>query len=156
MSKHILTYVQQLNLPSPPQNILDIVNKNYNIQKQHLNLKNDKEKIEQIWSEGYNIEVDNWCKNNICKDVHYSFQLTTNLNKHIDVGTKIKLIYFVDTGGDNVFTEFYSDDNKQMLQSVQLNSHKWYALKTDVNHAVRGVEKFKTRFSIVGRLFFNI
>lgn len=156
MSRFLSTHVQQLNLPSPTKNILDIVNENYIIQRQHFNLKTNKQKIEQIWSEGYNLEVDNWCKNNICKDVHYSFQLTTNLNQHTDIGTKVKLIYFVDTGGDNVFTEFHSDDNKQILQSVKLDSHKWYALKTDVNHSVRGVEKSKTRFSIVGRLFFNI
>lgn len=153
MTKYIYSYAQQLNLPTPPQKILDIVNQNYVLQKQHYNLKTDNEKLQYTWAEGYNIEVDNWCKNNVCKDVHYSFQLTTNLDSHIDFGTKVKLIYFVDTGGDNVFTEFHSNDNKKILQSVQLDSHKWYALNTSINHSVRGVDKSRTRFSIVGRLF---
>ena len=83
----------------------------------------------------------------------FYFQLTTNLDVHVDVGSDVKLIYFVDTGGDNVFTEFYSNDGKKLLQSIQLVSHKWYALKTSINHSVRGVDKSRTRFSIVGRLF---
>jgi hypothetical protein len=153
MTTHIYYYAQQLNLPLPPQKILDIVNQNYILQKQHYNLKTDDEKLQYTYAQGYNAEVNTWCQNNVCKDIRFYFQLTTNLDIHVDAGSDVKLIYFVDTGGDNVFTEFYSNDGKKLLQSIQLVSHKWYALKTSINHSVRGVDKSRTRFSIVGRLF---
>ena len=79
--------------------------------------------------------------------------MTTNHHVHMDKGTKTKFIYLLETGGDNVVTNFYDDDQKTIVDSVVLEPHRWCILKVDAYHSVAGVENGKTRFAITGKIF---
>jgi hypothetical protein len=106
------------------------------------------------WSNSFNQEINQWCQENICADMYWGFQIIRgNLITHIDRETTVKFVYLLDTGGDNVVTSFYADDNTTVIDSVVLEAHRWHILKVDVPHGVTGVNADRTRFSITGKIF---
>ena len=141
-------YVRYLNFPQLPDYILQKINFNFDQYESKSPGRN------YVWTDSFNQEIDEWCKQNICEDMYWAFQIITGeLPMHQDKGTKVKMIYLLDTGGPDVYTEFYSDDQTTLLQSVKLELHRWHIMKVDVFHRVTGVESGKTRFSITGRIF---
>ena len=142
-------YYRYLNLPSVPKDIF--VNYNFDeYEKKVQGLTNPG----YVWTDSFNYSIDKWCKENICADVYFAFQIIkTDIDIHIDNQTKIKFLYILETGGDNVITEWYSEDKKTVVNSVVLEPNKWCMIKVDSPHSVKNVESGKTRFSITGRLF---
>ena len=141
-------YIRYLNLPVIPNNIIDSINRNYDEYKKVTH------KETYTWSDSFNKEINEWCQNNICNSMYWGFQfITGDMFLHKDVGTLIKLNCLVDTGGNNVSTEFYEDDQTTLLDSVIIEPHKWHILKADTYHCVKNVEVGQTRFSITGRIF---
>lgn len=143
-------YVRQINLPNITQDLLEKLPRTfdaYDTGKKYL-VPN------YAWSDRDNADIDQWCKANVCGSMYWAFQIITgDMTLHKDNGTKIKLLYLVETGGPSVWTEFFADDQTTLLQRACLEKDRWYAMKVDVYHRVIGVQSGQTRLAITGRLF---
>lgn len=147
MSQYFFRYI---NLPKIPKKILDKINYNFEEYKTQINEGNGL----YIWSESFNVEINKWCRENICSNATFAFQIIrANLPMHIDYVSKVKFHYILDAGGDKVTTNFYDSDAKTLLESVVLKEHSWHILKVDGYHDVTGIENNRTRFAITALLF---
>jgi len=142
-------YYRYLNLPSIPKDIF--INYNFDeYEKKVQGLINPG----YVWTDSFNNDIDKWCKENVCADMYFAFQIIkTDISVHIDNQTKIKFLYILETGGDNVITEWYSEDKETVIDSVIIEPNKWCMIRVDSPHSVKNVENGKTRFSITGRIF---
>lgn len=142
-------YIQYLNLPTIPQEIVDTIIQNPEVHRKATNQV--KHGDFYIWSDYNNQSLNAWCQENICAEMYFAFQM---MNKdvpiHKDNITKTKLSYLVDTGGNNVITSFY-DDNHILLDSYCIEPNRWHILKADTCHAVDNISN--VRFSITSRIF---
>lgn len=80
---------------------------------------------------------------------HHNFMYQTirdGIPIHIDTGRPGAINFILDTGGDNVQTVWYADDQTTVLESVALEPFRWHRLKVDSYHTVRNITG--TRFSI--------
>jgi hypothetical protein len=144
-------YYRYINLPKIPQSIVESINLNFDqYEKKDAGNHGDIYK----WSDSFNSEVNHWCKANICDDMWWAFQfIRGDLKPHIDVVTKYKFVYLLDTGGTDVITKWYNDDQTEIVDSVVLEPLRWHILKVDTWHSVQGVAPGQTRYSITSRLF---
>jgi hypothetical protein len=141
-------YYRYVNLPQIPQSVIDQVNFNFD------EYGEEKDKGIYTWSDSFNASVNEWCQKNICAEMYWGFQIIRgDLGLHKDNVTLTKFCYLLDTGGNNVVTEFFEDDRTTLVDSVVLKPHQWHILKVDSFHSVRGVDPGRTRFSITGRIF---
>lgn len=109
---------------------------------------------EYLWSDDFNQEIDQWGKENICPNMYFGFQIISyDLPLHKDHVTVSKLNYILDTGGENVVTEWYDDDQTTLLQSTILEPFRWHIIKADTYHTVKNVGPNKKRFAITSRIF---
>jgi hypothetical protein len=141
--------IRYLNLPSIPEDIISQLNRNFDqYQKKSSAL------IEHYtWSDSFNSEINQWCQKNICDTMYWGFQIMTgDMQIHQDFGTLTKLIYLIDAGGNNVYTNFY-DNDKNITHSYVIETNRWHILKADSYHSVIGIEPGQTRFSLTGRIF---
>ena len=91
-----------------------------------------------------------WCRENICSDMYWGIQIITgDLPAHKDIDTEVKFNYIIHSGGDNVLTNFY--DNNNLIETVNFASNAWYIMNVSVEHAVVGVKS--ARVSLTGRIF---
>ena len=142
-------YIRYFNLPLIPGRILSQINFDLDQYEKRVSAHGV-----YTWSDSFNQELDAWCKENICADMYYAFQIIRgDLPLHRDKGTKTKLIYLLQNGGDQVRTEFLDDDESTVLQSEIVPTHRWHVMKVDTLHRVIGVDPKKIRFSIVSRIF---
>lgn len=140
-----------MNLPKIPDNILALINPNFDLYE-----KKDAGRHGNIytWSDSFNQEINSWCQQNICNEMYWGFQIIRgDLKPHIDNVTQVKLTYLVDTGGPDVVTEWYDQDNVTVLDSVVLEPHRWHILKVDTPHGVKNTVTGSVRLSITGRIF---
>lgn len=115
--------------------------------------KVDRTDINYVWTDSFNDEVNQWCKEHICNDMHWGFQIISgDLPLHRDYNTLTKINYLLFTGGNSAATNFYSDDEK-LVESIIIPEYRWHILKADAIHSVTGVDPGKIRFSITGRVF---
>jgi hypothetical protein len=144
-------YYRYINLPKIPQSVIDQINLNFDqYEKKDAGYHGDDYK----WSDSFNSAVDQWCKQNICDEMWWAFQfIKGGLMPHIDIATKYKFVYLLDTGGSNVITEWYNEDRSEVVDSVVLEPFRWHMLKVDTWHSVRGVQPGQIRYSITGKLF---
>jgi hypothetical protein len=141
-------YYRYVELPKLPTELIAGINRNFD--DYEIKVQADT----YTWSNSFNQEVNAWCQKNICADLYWGFQIIRgNLITHIDRETTVKFVYLLDTGGDNVVTSFYADDNTTVIDSVVLEPHRWHILKVDAPHGVTGVDADRTRFSITGKIF---
>ena len=139
--------IRYLNLPQIPDSIVATVNYEFDQYDQTHRLGDA-----YMWSDSFNSEVNSWCKANICEDMYWGFQVISgDLPVHRDIGTEVKLIYLLETGGTNVATSFYEEDKKTITDSYVIPARKWHILQASKYHAVHNVEQ--VRFSITGRVF---
>jgi hypothetical protein len=144
-------FIRSLKLPSLPHDIQEKINWNFLEYRRKGPVYNNPN---YIWSDDFNKEVNEWCQKNVAGGVYYAFQLATkDMPTHKDKGSTTKLLYLLDTGGDNVYTEFYEEDGLTLIHDIVLVTHQWYLIKTDVNHAVKGITTPRVRFSICATLF---
>lgn len=57
---------------------------------------------------------------------------------HTDLGRSLAYNYILDTGGENIFTEFYNDSRDQLIERVEYAVGQWYLLNVSVPHQVNG------------------
>lgn len=158
-----------LNLPHIPKHIINNISKFY-ANPTNISIARDSaseyvkpndpdnpDNIPYAWTDLNNEILNEWCQNNICEDMYFAFQIIQgkngNLKMHKDKGTRQKLIYLVETGGENVVTNFYDDDKKTKKQSIVIEPNRWHIMDVTQFHEVCGIEKNKTRLSITGRVF---
>lgn len=140
--------IRYLNFPKLPDSLLEQINFNFDEYEKKVQGNN------HVWTDSFNSEVNAWCQKNICSDMYFAFQIINgNLRIHKDTGTKTKLNYLLELGGDNVITNFYEDDKVTITHSYVIESHRWHILKADSYHGVTNVEPGKYRVSISGRVF---
>ena len=143
--------VRYLNWPKLPDELVELIlsdiskNKNMSLG----DLENYK------WTTAYKTKVKAWCDANIASNLIWGVQVITgDLAIHYDYPTKVKISYIIETGGDNVLTEFYEDIEKtKPLHSLNIEPFRWHILHVCVPHQVRGVEPGKVRISLTGRIF---
>ena len=139
--------IRYLNFPRVPDSIIQSLNYNFDEYDQRNRLGDV-----YLWSDSFNKEINAWCKENICEDMHWGFQIISgDLPIHKDIGTEIKLIYLVELGGSNVLTNFYEEDKITIANSYNIEARRWHILQAEKYHSVHNVES--VRFSITGRVF---
>lgn len=145
-------YLQYINLPRIPQEILDQLPKDLN----EFKSKSDRpDSFSQYrWTDDHNEQLNQWCKENICADMYWGFQFMTNdMPKHTDHNTKTKFVYLIEPGGNEVHTRFWTDDHNTQVDDHIIKPHRWHILKVDKVHSVDGIELGSTRWSVTGRIF---
>jgi hypothetical protein len=142
-------YIQYFNLPVIPDSILKSLNFNFDEYIKKENVENH-----YWWSDSFNKEINEWGQANICPDMYFAFQAAYgDMGKHKDHNTKTKINFLISTGGSNVLTEFWSDDQETKLASYCIEPMRWHIFKSDTTHSVTNTEPGKLRFGITGRIF---
>lgn len=140
--------IRYINLPTIPQSIVGQL---------PVSIDAYEKKVEYdayVWTDSFNKEINAWCKQNICEEMYWGFQIIRgDLPQHKDVGTKIKFVYVLETGGDNVVTNFYKEDQQTITHSYIIQPNKWHILEADCYHDVQGVAHGRYRMSVTGRIF---
>ena len=78
----------------------------------------------------------------IYQSIHYDLPI------HTDAGPRLFAYnYILDTGGTNVVTSVFNDDN-ECLQSEILVARRWHRITTSKPHNVKGLEKGRIRLAI--------
>lgn len=140
--------IQYVNLPQIPQDIINQLPRDINQYKKKVDYD------VYVWTDSFNQTINEWCKKNICENMYWGFQIIQgDLPIHKDVGTKIKFVYVLETGGDHVVTNFYQEDQTTITNSYIIQPHRWHILEADRYHDVQGVESGKYRMSVTGRIF---
>jgi hypothetical protein len=62
---------------------------------------------------------------------------TQAIDLHVDLGRNTAYNYVLDTGGDNIVTEFYSADRSQLIDSIEYTTNAWYVLNVGLPHQVK-------------------
>ena len=139
-------YIQYVNLPEIPEDIILELPKDINLYQTQCNNN-------YHWTNSHNAKLNAWAQKNICSEIYFAFQIMTgDLPIHKDIDTQTKLVYLLETGGTSVFTKFW-DDNFCLLDEYIINKNKWHILKADTYHSVEGVEKDQIRWSVTARIF---
>lgn len=144
-------YIQYLNLPKIPDSIISNIPLDPEMYTTwtngYKNLNNYK------WSDLYSQELNIWCKENVCADMYFGFQMMFGHNEmHKDSGTLTKINYVITPGGSNVTTAFY-DDQSTLLDSYCIEPYRWHIFKADTYHQVKNLEPGQVRFGVTGRIF---
>jgi hypothetical protein len=106
------------------------------------------------WSSHGTEDINTWCQQNISAEMYFASQcMINNVDIHKDIGTKIKLSFILDTGGNDVVTNFYADDQITLLASYVIEPNRWHIFKADTYHQVSNITPGQVRFSITGRIF---
>jgi hypothetical protein len=156
------TYCYLDFLPQIPKNLLEHYDNNVN-NPFHVSLRNRKNNIDIDVHHITDIKLKTWLKFNICQDADSytaSFaQGTNNISSqlpHVDFSRRYTLNYILDTGGDNVLTNFYCEDgfnllrtdipdrsyqykNLNLIDSVQFEPNRWHILNTKIIHGVTNI-----------------
>lgn len=142
-------FIRHINLPKIPTDLIKELPADLSVYtNKALSFPN------YIWSETFNQKINQWCKENICPDMYWGFQIITgDLLQHKDNGTKTKFNYLISTGGDQVITTFYDDDQTTVLYEEHIPAESWHIFKADSFHDVKGINKGAVRFCVTGRIF---
>lgn len=139
-------YVRYLNLTTIPDDIIAEL-------PADINLYNKNTFQNYHWTDSFNKKLNEWAQHHICNDMYFAFQIMTgDLPIHKDIDTKTKLVYLLQSGGNNVVTKFW-DDDKNLLDTYNIEKHRWHILKVDTYHSVEGIEENKFRWSITAKIF---
>lgn len=141
-----------LNLPQIPNELIDNLSRNFDTYE--ISWSPRPEKGNYFKSKTGIDKISEWCKNNVCESAHWDFQIIKgDMPIHTDAATVSKLMYLIDTGGDNVVSEFYDLEKSKLLESVVYEKNKWVLLRVDTPHRVKNITPGLVRFSITGRMF---
>ncbi len=82
-----------------------------------------------------------------------------NLPKHKDNSNlyrpQSKLVYLVESGGKDVITKFWFD-NEKLFREYKIKTNCWHLIKVNTLHSVHGIEPNKIRWGISAQMFHNI
>lgn len=144
-------YCQILKFPRLPDHLIDLALGSI----QEYEVLDEFEKTGNYRWHPLHPEVQEWLNANILEG-HWGIQTNIDdkdLAVHVDRFTPTRILYTLDPGGPNVTTTFYENDRVTPIESTVLQTHTWYALKSDVFHAVHGIVPGQTRIAITVRFF---
>jgi hypothetical protein len=72
--------------------------------------------------------------------------IRTGIPIHTDIGRTEAINYIISTGGDNVYTCFYAEDNLE--QKYKIETERWHWLNVSVPHQVIGLDNNNPRVAI--------
>ena len=103
-------------------------------------------------------QLQKWCQKNISPDIFFGIQMIVEkMPMHKDFGptpdsrTELKFNYIIETGGDAVVTNYYTD-SAELIESHILEPNIWYIINVRVNHDVQNIDSGKRRVAITGRI----
>lgn len=107
------------------------------------------------WTSIDKTRIEDWCNQNISSGLIWGLQIIKgDLTLHVDSPTKVKISYIFETGGDNVFTEFYKDHQSNILvDRIKIDPLRWHILNVNVPHKVVGMDAGRVRVSLTGKIF---
>ena len=145
-----MKYIEYLNLPIIPDNLLESVESILNKTRQESVVKSDFFQTRLI-----NKDLEDWLNTNLLFKFVVRYQIIyPGLPIHKDLGDR-RLVYnyILNQGGNNVKTLIF-DDSMKLLQSELLPLKTWHSIKTDMLHGVFGIQKNNPRvvLSLVPRL----
>jgi hypothetical protein len=87
-----------------------------------------------------NQELTDWVIDNFPMEIELVEYVVSDhaIFMHTDLGRNCAYNYVIDTGGTNVVTEFYAADQTQLVDSIEYQANKWYALNVGIPHRVTG------------------
>lgn len=141
-------YLNELFFPKIPRFILQA------IRAEFLKDPNSIPDLDQYGHAGKPIPIEAvaWLRTNILKGDWYMQYFNRDQGIHKDPKTSTRILYLIDLGGPEVITSFYKEDKKTVLARCHLQAERWYLLKTDRWHDVRGIEEGKLRRAISVRV----
>lgn len=74
--------------------------------------------------------------------------IRSGIATHIDTGRVIIYNYLLDTGGDNVYTVWFEDDQVTEQYKIKLPAFTWHSLDVSIPHTVTGIETTRIAISI--------
>ena len=140
--------VKYVNFPTIPKDVID------SMIPSQADLSEAKER--HYISTHTNVEkLNNWGRENIADSIYLNYQILFNdVPAHVDRNTKSKLLYIVEAGGDNVYTNFYTNEKKtELIFSTIIEPGRWCLFEADVDHEIVGMDKDKMRLGITGQIF---
>lgn len=148
-----MKYINYLDLPTVPEYLLDAVS---SIIASPRTAGVTDRNFFQIREASE--ELRNWAEENI-KTVPFKFRahyqiIGQGIPIHRDqsyqnsVARTLAINYLLDTGGDAVSTVIY-DDDKRILESEIIQSHRWHSIKVDMLHCVLGLQPGIFRVALV-------
>lgn len=72
----------------------------------------------------------------------------SGIDIHKDTGRTIIYNYILETGGDNVYTRFFDEDQETELYKINIPKHTWHQLDVTYFHDVVGIEKDRVAISV--------
>jgi len=97
-----------------PQELTDSIPRDFDVYEKKIQGKNS---VGYVWTDSHNHAVDAWYKKNICDSVYFAYQIISgDMVIHKDQGTKTKFIYLLESGGPDVWTGFYAEDQVTVIQ----------------------------------------
>ena len=90
-----------------------------------------------LFSSGLSILTD-WIIKHCPCECHVAEYIISDcaISFHKDLGRDYAFNYILDTGGENVITEFWDDSAQQLLSSVICEPNQWYVLNVSKQHRV--------------------
>ena len=140
-------HINYLNLPNPPDNLLESIEQI---------LQKPKRQFQSGMATGYigqfrSVEIDeplrDWLKTifNFKFNVQYQI-IQDDVLLHKDK-RQYAFNYLLSTGGDNVKTSIY-DDDKNLIESVTIQPKTWHSIETHYYHDVQNIENGKVRVAL--------
>ena len=141
--------IRYINLPKPPSSILEDF-------KQTSDMFPDFNDA-FLKTKEYCELIDEWCKINICDSLKFGVQVIKHdVSKHKDNGNlyipQSKLVYLVESGGKDVITKFWFDNDK-LFREYKIKTKCWHLIKVNTLHSVHGIEPNKIRWGISAQMF---
>ncbi len=131
--------VEKFNFPPIPEHLILSLEEIRKLNPVVLK-KSDGSVYEVDWYRSYfcNEELTQWIKDNIPINVHYVEYIVTTkpVTLHTDLGRKEAFNYILNAGGDNVVTEFYSEDKSTLIDKIVCEPETWYGLNVSAPHCV--------------------
>jgi hypothetical protein len=139
-----MNYIEYINFPSIPNELLDPVETIINSTRTNSIVKQDFFQGRPI-----NNKLQVWLEKNLSFKFTARYQIIYyGLPIHKDMGNrKLAYNYLLALGGSNVKTMIF-DDTKKLLQSETLPLRTWHSIKTDMFHGVFGLQKDNPRVSL--------
>jgi hypothetical protein len=139
-----MNYIEYINFPSIPDEVLDPV-------ETIINSKRTNSIVKQDFFQGRSInnKLQDWLEKNLSFNFDAQYQIIySGIPIHKDMGNrKLAYNYLLAQGGSNVKTMIF-DDSKKLLQSETLPLRTWHSIKTDMFHGVFGIYKDTPRISL--------
>ena len=130
-----MKYIQYINFPAIPENLLESVEDIINKTRTNSIVKQDFFQARPISN-----MLQDWLKKNLTFDFVAQYQIIYNgIPIHKDEGNrKLAYNYLLAQGSNKVITIIF-DDDKKLLQSEILPLKTWHSIKTDMYHGVFGL-----------------